>query len=137
MQKKNKNKNRMDNFYQKYLEKIFENSQISENNSCRIWTKCKTKSGYGKISYKCPFTQVWKTINAHRLSYIVNFKTFPDADIDVSHLCSNKLCVSKEHLCPEPRHINIERQYCFTLGACTSHSNGRNCLIDLQLLDTH
>ena len=113
----------MDSFYTKYSAKLKEGSTIGENQDCIIWTKAKNSCGYGVIKYKSPSDFSWKTVNVHRLSFVVfNKKMFADVkNYDVSHLCNNKLCIKKEHLYAETRAQNRKREICVNRNICNGH----------------
>ena len=109
-------------------------STLSENTECRLWNKAKNSNGYDVIKYKWPPDGSWHVINVHRLSYIVNKQILPDeiANLDISHLCHNKLCVSITHLNAELHGINKERETCANRNACQLHGNLPPCLLQFK-----
>ncbi len=125
----------MEQFYRKYEEKLNEGSVISHNQFCRIWSKAKNLQGYGVIKYQSPIDHSWKTTNVHRLSFVVfNRKSFQDINnMEISHLCHNKLCILKEHLCIETHAENRERDICVNRSLCKNHGNRPDCLLKFKL----
>ncbi|MCU7801217.1 MAG: hypothetical protein KZQ70_14050 [gamma proteobacterium symbiont of Lucinoma myriamae] len=67
-----------------------------------------------------------KLVKVHRLAFMAETKlyTLPSSDsfgqqMDVSHLCHNKLCIFPPHLTLETHNINMSRSYCRKAGVCT------------------
>ena len=125
----------MDAFYDKYGAKLTENSVLSENGECTLWTRARKPSGYGIIKCKNPNDNSWRTMHVHRLSYMVSKRMHFD-DIegkDVSHLCHNTLCTNSDHLSLETHHINRTREICMNRNLCTGHGGYENCRLQLRL----
>lgn len=125
----------MDEFFEKYSERIFNLSRISEeNDTCRIWQGPVTKVGnYGLISYKDPHDCRWKKTRAHRLVFMLNSENLNlPRNMDCSHLCHNSLCVIFTHLSFEPHGINNNRQYCVNSNKCYGHVGFSDCMLDLK-----
>lgn len=81
-------------------------SKVKKSDSCWTWTGATDKYGYGYFGIKSPEGQ-WRTIAAHRWSYIQATGNIPEDDLD--HLCVNPSCVNPAHLEDVPHSINISR----------------------------
>lgn len=67
-------------------------SQIKQGqNGCWVWTGPIGTNGYGIMSYR------WRTFNTHRLAYQEVKGPIPK-DLEIDHLCMNKLCQNPQHL---------------------------------------
>ena len=65
---------------------------IKRDSGCLEWSGClRGKSGYGAVRHG------GKTLDAHRLSWILNNGTIPDG-LFVLHTCDNRICVNLLHL---------------------------------------
>ena len=127
---------KMEGFFEKYSEKIKENSHLAENGECIIWHGGLTKDGkYGLISYLDPVSGTWKKKKAHRFNFILFTKNFNLAsDVDCSHLCHNSLCINPGHISPEPHFINNNRLHCKNERKCQSHGNFPDCYLHLIII---
>ncbi len=108
---------------------------MSQNGTCRLWTKAINRDGYGVIKFKSPTDFSWKTTTTHRLSFVVfNRGSFEDIiNLEISHLCHNRLCVNKDHLYAETHAQNMERGMCINRNTCLGHLNHPACLVNLKL----
>lgn len=74
-------------------------------------------------------------IYVHQLALLVKTRTltFP-SDLECSHLCHNKACISTEHIVSEPHGINMNRKACYNErivrnleSFCFGHPGYENC----------
>ena len=65
--------------------------EIDPSSGCWIWQGAVSSSGYGNRWVE------GKTVLAHRFYYEELVGTIP-SDLQIDHLCRNKLCVNPEHL---------------------------------------
>ncbi len=76
----------------------FERSYRVDPSGCWLWTKGLNKDGYGK------FTLFYKTMTAHRLSWLLHFGSLPNLHPHlahgtcVCHTCDRPACVNPAHL---------------------------------------
>ena len=109
----------------KKLDKIHGKCTVSGRNAhCLVWPSDRcgiTADGYGRISLTYPgLPRVETTV--HRAVFILS-ENRPDlikskTAGDVSHLCHEKRCVTKEHLWLESRARNMLRNACASSGKC-------------------
>ena len=63
-----------------------------------------------------------KVEKVHRVALMVEMRLtrsqFPDAGLEVSHLCHKKLCINPMHLTIESHATNQERIHCVLQGWC-------------------
>lgn len=69
---------------------------------CWIWQGRPNGNSYGVLRVK------GKTTAAHRFGYELLVGTIPD-NLELDHLCRNRLCVRPEHLEPVTTRVNILR----------------------------
>ena len=84
--------------------------QRTGDGDCLIWLN--SSNGYGMIRVKLGGElEPSKVIGVHRLMAMCQLRTVVlPADLQASHLCHNKMCVNKEHICLEPDYINQQRR---------------------------
>lgn len=58
---------------------------------CRIWTRHRTRSGYGQIGVD------GQVLYAHRVSYVLSCGLIPHG-MNVCHRCDNPSCIEPSHL---------------------------------------
>ena len=77
-----------------------------------IWLGAKSSNGYVMIRVKLGGElEPSKVIGVHRLMAMRQLGTVVlPADLQVSHLCQNKMCVNKEHICLNTDSINQQRR---------------------------
>ena len=94
-------------------------AKVQKTETCWLWTGFKTPQGYGRFwmaSRLSPRGQ--RGIMAHRYSYIQIYGAIP-LELQLDHLCRNRLCVNHKHLEVVSQTINILR------GDCPSAINAR------------
>ena len=84
------------NLTQNHLEKVMSRC-IIDNNECMIWTGAKTSHGYGNVAIKIDGKR--KYLVTHRLVYICHNPELENSqNLEIDHLCRNRLCCNKDHL---------------------------------------
>lgn len=73
-----------------------------DDNGCWLWTRSKSRDGYGWASLDD------KTWQAHRLIYVLLRGNPPDGLV-LDHLCRVRHCVNPEHLEPVTPRENLKR----------------------------
>jgi HNH endonuclease len=95
----------------------FEEKYIPEPNSgCWIWVGALDRDGYGRFYVDGTATSV----SAHRISYAL-FKDILASDLQLDHLCRNRLCINPDHLEQVTARENWNRG--FTLARRTQINN--------------
>jgi len=80
-------------FYKSIVPRFWDRVAIADKNECWEWTGEKFwRKDYGKLKLKNG-----RAIQAHRLSYFINYGNIDDKLI-VRHLCGNAWCVNPNHL---------------------------------------
>ncbi len=75
--------------------------RIDKTGTCWFWVGAKTGAGYG--SYR-------RSGLAHRISY-KHFKGCIPKNMEIDHLCNNKLCVNPDHLEAVEHRENVRRAW--------------------------
>lgn len=97
----------------------------SVNSTCQIWTGSTDRYGYGVKRVRWPHSYKSRVERAHRVAYMLHHKLLRDQipslgengeQIDISHLCNNKLCCNPHHLILEAHSVNMSRNHCFQSG---------------------
>ena len=106
--------------------------------NCTLWFGATDSSKmYGRQKVRWPGSDVLKIDRVHRLSYMAHNNltpdTMPTADkegikLEISHLCSNSLCINIAHLTLEKHSINQERIHCKLQNYC-SECHSPKCII--------
>lgn len=78
--------------------------QIDVRSACWIWVAGCMTSGYGQ------FYDGTRDVGAHRWSYKNFIGEIPE-NLEIDHLCENKLCVNPEHLEAVSRQVNMKRYH--------------------------
>ena len=117
-------------FVQKYWQKLRQNSALSLNGQCVLWSGWTDKDSYGRINVK--IENQWKTTGVHILAFILgnNVSLESIAGNDISHLCHNRSCVQPNHLSCESRDTNHSRTACV-------NTNMRSCLLHPHTLNAY
>lgn len=71
---------------------------------CWNWHGAKTSTGYGSVSHE------GRTRSTHRLAYELLIGPIPE-NLQIDHLCGNKLCCNPRHLEPVTLEENMRRRY--------------------------
>lgn len=87
------------------IEKIITHSKFDGN--CRVWVGSK-QNGYGLIQLF--INDKWRHRRAHRWLYEYIYGKITK-DFDIDHLCSNRSCITLDHLEPVTRSENVKRTY--------------------------
>ena len=125
----------MDALFDRWMGQIEKKSiNIDNEHGCRLWLGACTQSGYGRK--KLTFLDgSYKVILVHRVVYMCKYRSLhiplvnnDMKDLELSHLCNNKLCVRSDHIVLESHSVNMERIHCFNQGICTD-SHNPECLI--------
>lgn len=77
-------------------------SKVIQSRNCWEWTGAKNWVGYGQFRFNKKFGL------AHRFSYELFKEEIPD-NLEIDHLCRNRLCVNPDHLEAVTHKINMNR----------------------------
>ena len=115
-------------FIAKYSIKLNEKSAVSHNGLCKVWSGLTDRDGYGLMNVK--LGDKWFLKRVQRLAFVIeNNVSFADIEgFDLSHLCHQKLCVAKNHLCLGTREENNYRKGCTNYGRCFGHGDKPDCV---------
>ena len=81
---------------QNHIVKILSRCTVDKN-GCIVWTGAKTSAGYGNIRLKINGKP--KFLVTHRVIYLYHNPGLENADdLEIDHLCRNRLCCNKNHL---------------------------------------
>lgn len=72
---------------------------------CWVWTGKPDGKGYGQINAG---RRPSKMLRAHRVAYELCVGPIPE-DLQLDHLCRNRMCVRPEHLEPVTQRVNVLR----------------------------
>ena len=105
---------------------------IKNGNQCNIWKGC-IQNGYGVLNVQiyCAEDSLdikWKRFYVHRLVYMLEKCMDIGKNLQISHLCHNKLCQNIEHLNIESSFMNSQREICLRNRNCTGHGQEPDCL---------
>jgi hypothetical protein len=67
-------------------------AKVEKTDTCWNWTAGKTTDGYGRFSFQ------YKTVGAHRFSFVLKHNTLIDDGMCILHSCNNPSCVNPSHL---------------------------------------
>ena len=115
-------RSRMDGFFNKLSTRIESKClRGGVRGSCKLWTGYVNKGGYGRMKITMLDGSV-KFYYVHRVAYMLKIRDLDlPVDLEVSHLCNNKTCVTPEHLCLVTSSINKSRKTCFSVQMCMGH----------------
>lgn len=108
--------------YERFIEKI---GPVNEN-GCRLWLGATARNGYGNFGIAGG-----KTINVHRLAYMIFIGAIPDG-MDVCHTCDVRRCVNQDHLFLGTRLENIQDMVKKGRG-CRGEKQGASKLTESQV----
>jgi len=105
-------------------------AKVKKTRTCWIWVAAKNSYGYGQIKVN------YKSIGAHRVSYILHrHKSIPAGKL-ICHTCDNRQCVNPKHLYVGTEYTNA--QDCVRKGRQTrlrGVNNGHAILTDLDVVE--
>lgn len=74
------------------IDRFWSKVQVSTNKHCWLWRAGKFISGYGEFSLNN------KPYLAHRVAYEIFFDKKIPKNLELHHICKNRLCVNPDHL---------------------------------------
>ena len=87
------------------------------------------------MSFRHPATGKVTSATVGRAVVMTELETVNlDKDYEASHLCHNKTCILKSHICFEPHSENMRRKVCVNEGACLGHGVFPDCLLYLLVV---
>lgn len=101
------------------IERTERNVVVDWDTGCWLWSMGAYRNGYGRIRVRV--NGVRKTCVAHRVYYELYRGEIPK-ELELDHLCRNRICVNPWHLEAVPHAINSRR----ALGIWP-HSNRTHC----------
>lgn len=84
------------------LSKYFSDAKIKITDGCWLWLGATNSDGYGSLG------RSGKTYSAHKFIHELVCGPVSD-DVELDHLCSNRLCVRPSHLEGVPHRVNVLR----------------------------
>ena len=103
--------NNYTNLTYEHLEKVL--SRCTQNmDECLIWEGAKTNHGYGNISIHLNGKTRW--LVTHRLVFAAQVSTENFSDLEIDHLCRNRLCCNIDHLEAVTTKVNTHRGISFS-----------------------
>lgn len=88
--------------------------------ACWLWAGKPRPDGYGRYTYRID-SSLYLHGMAHRLVYCI-LKDMVPREMDLDHLCRNRLCVNPEHLEIVPAIVNVHRGVSFAaVNAAKTH----------------
>lgn len=93
--------------------------RVKKTDDCWVWQGRKGRGGYGVFDWKNT------TMGAHRASYELFIGKIPD-ELEIMHLCDNKLCVNPKHLKAGTHLENMRDMYEKGLRKAASGENNGN-----------
>lgn len=75
---------------------------------CWEWTGAKDGCGYGMVNPFESKKRVVGSTRAHRVAWELLVGPMAD-DLEIDHLCKNRLCINPDHLEPVTHRVNVQR----------------------------
>ena len=119
--------------YREYLRRKMDTGVITVNaKGCHIWNGA-TSGGSDSAGRYGVCRISWdggsRTIYTHQLSYGIEHGQLPQNDLQVSHLCHNRLCCNPHHLTAESQSDNSTRANCVAQNQCIRHGLRPACML--------